>query len=328
MRYALFVMLFLFVGCSSSKEIAVKPSWYFQQVSEKNEIIGYGEASSCSEAKSEARDDIAKQLMVSVESEMEVTQDSDANYYAKNKLQESVEKITLRGVGLAHKPEQVGDRCYVAMRYSLEPLLFKVALIAQNEEVEEMRRSSLLAHSIFAKQLESKLGYIPKFTLTFIGSQPSLHIAQENILLTQIEMRLMVFEKYSKSISLAVDPSETLHVNDKYFLRLEVKHADYLSVIYIDENYNARVGIKNQYVEQEKSLEYPEKSALMAGISSTEQQVKEMYVALLCEEPLNLSPFSRLDEQANVDKDALKLSELFILAEACESTSVVITVEK
>jgi len=328
MRCLFLVMAFFFVGCSSPKVIASKPSWYFQQVADKNEIIGYGEGDSCEEAKNRAREDIAKQLVVNVESEMEVSQDSEGHYYSKSLVRESVDKMTLNGVQLAHQPEQIESTCYVAMRYSLDPLLFKASLAAKNAQVEEMDHNALLAHSIFAKQLSSSIGYIPRFSLVFHGKQVFLRIGHESILLSKQEMRMMVFEKQSKLLRLSVNPSSYLRVDDRYIINLDVQQANYLSLIYIDEDYNARVAIKNQYISQQEKMEYPKNQALLAGIASKDSHIKEMYVALLCEEPLNLSPFSVLDENTYVNKDALKLSELFVLAEQCESTSIILSIQQ
>jgi len=322
-------IVILLNGCS---EVAPKPkttpAWYLDQISHKNSVTGYGQGASCDAAKTEARNDIAKQLLVTLESDLQITQDSDAFYYSKSHIKESVNTLTLNGIKLKFKPETIGDTCYIAMEYSLNPLIFKASLAAQNTNTKVMAENSLLAHTIFAQKLHAKLGYIPEFTLSFDTGQPILHIAYESIPLSKKDMRTMVFEKYSDAIAIKVSPERTLHVGERYEIELSVHRSNYLSLIYVDEFYNAQIAIKNRFISKPEEQFFPKGESLMAGIASNTKNIKEIYIALLCDKPLNLSPFAVLDRSEDVDKDALKISELLVLANSCESASRILSIQK
>jgi len=309
--------------------VTPKPQWYHQISTSKDEIFGYAKAQTCEQADSKAREDIAKQLVVSIDSELTISEDSKGEHYSKSTIKESVKNIKLSALQPIHAPEYLNDICYVGLSFSTQTLLFKASLVAKNEAIKEMKPDNLLRNTLFAEQLLQNIDYIPEFSLVFKANQPSLHIGTSTIALTAQNMRLFLFEQHSPDLSLSILPKTSLKQGERYSIKIESKKDNYISLIYIDEFYNARIAIENQYTHKNKSVSFPKGSdQIEAGILSGSSLIKEIYIALLCDEPLNLAPFSILDAHMQTDVNALKLSDLLSLTIKCESVAKILTVKR
>jgi len=320
MRYLL--ILFLFLGCTHKK---LTPVWYNQSNSLKDQVLGYAEAPTCKEAKTLAREDIAKQLHVEIDSLFNLDETAHTKQIHLS-INETLSRMTLHDIKLVSS-ETIDNRCYVKLSYCTKPLSIKASIEAQKSHVEKMKKDNLLYHTLFSKMLKKSLGYIPRYYVSF-GTNPMLHIGSESFSISQYELTTFLFEVESPFVNLAIEPKQNLHVKELYKLEINSIADGYISVIYIDEFFTSQIVIKNHYIYSNHILELPAReNYIQANISSNMLKIKEMYLVLFCDNIVDLSTFEKLDSTLQVDSNALKFSELIPLVTGCQVESKIITVE-
>ena len=107
------------------------PNWYYSLKPNKSlsQIIGYGEAKSIDEAKSKAREDIAKHIKATIDSTASQTtnlsNDNLSNTYSNNTQEKTL--ATLEDIRLLKTYTNEDGKVFVAMSYYNIPFIGNIA---------------------------------------------------------------------------------------------------------------------------------------------------------------------------------------------------------
>ncbi len=318
MRY--FLIIFLFFGCSQKNP----PHWYNQASIKTDTVSGYADALTCKEAKILAREDIALQLHVDIDTILNMQSTQNTKEIKTRTFESS--QLGLSDIRLK-KSEMIGGRCYVQMQYSVKPLFIKVAIEAKKSKVKHMSNKNILYYTYFSKILKNSIGYVPYYQLSFNDKNIMLHIAQSSYYVAQSELKQFLFKKSSDVVTMKIELKSHLYIGDYYKISLFSKKSGYISILYIDEYFRTQVLVNNQYIYANNKMLFPKKDrSIEANISSHTDKIQEMYITFFCKDIVDLSAFEILDATLHVDKNSLTFSQLVPIMKDCEVTSKIISI--
>ena len=338
LKYILaFTIIALFSGCAGTPSAdtgqqSAPPSWYTHLPVRQYEIIGYGSGASLEAAKTEARSDIAKSLVVRIRSEFRA--DTTAT---KELLKQNVElhideytDVVLTDAKVI-RSKQVSGIFYVALLYENLPLELKIKKAFNGMALPEMPQNSLYRYAFFSKTLKSQFGYIPAYSLFFKNGLYYLHMEEKVFALKKSDLRLFFFEKQSPEVSLAAS-SKHLHTDDFFHFNIAAKRAGYLSLLQVDEEGRVIVHIDNSAVKGNKNIVYPDLrlyDGLQAGIVNRADKISEQYVAALCSDRIDLGLFEHASRSFTESAEAIRYPQLNKMIGNCFYASTVLqTVRK
>ena len=177
-KYLILFLTLVFIGCGSNftpertNTIKVSkktksdsfPSWYFKIPLHQYEIIGYGSGLSMEEAKTNARSDISKSLIVTIKSELNMnhTVKEHGNDFDETKeFHSNISEYTnvVLSDAKLQKHERRNDTFYVALSYINLPLSEKIFFKLKGTKLQALHKVSIYKHSQFSEQLKSKFGF-------------------------------------------------------------------------------------------------------------------------------------------------------------------------
>ena len=329
-------MSMLLVGCVNTPYVEKKqvrvPAWYLNLSEQQYEIIGYGSGNTLESAKTVARNDIAKSLVVHIQSEFKVDVESTKETlrrYTESHIHEYT-NIVLTDANLIHS-KQIDDIFYVALSYKNLPLGKKVKKEFTGMMLQKMKQNSLYYNSFFSTTLQSLFGYIPDYDLFFKNGLYYLHIEDKLFALKGNELRLFFFEKQSQKVSIKAS-SKRLSANDFFHFDIAVKAAGYLNLLQVDEEGRVIVHVDNLAVKANERSTYPDLKlydGLQAGIINNAEQISEQYMAVLCKKRLDFSLFEHASQSFNANDEAMRYPELGkMIGECYYASSVVKTIKQ
>jgi hypothetical protein len=335
-KYSFILILFIILtGCASTPSAEKKqpsaPAWYLNLSEQQHEIIGYGSGDSLEEAKTVARNDIAKSLVVHIKSEFKVDEEATEETLSRN-IESHINEYTdivLTDARVIHL-KQIGNVFYVALLYENLPLGQKIKKTFTGMVLPKMSQNSLYRNAFFSTTLKSLFGYIPEYELFFKNGLYYLHMKDKTFVLKKSDLRLFFFEKQSEEVSLAAS-SKYLHTNDFFHFIITVKKAGYLNLLQVDEEGRVIVHIDNQAVGTNEKSTYPDLKlydGLQAGIVSSTDQISEQYMAVLCKKRLDFSLFEHASRSFNENDKAMRYPELNKMIGRCSYASSVLRIVK
>ncbi|RLA71265.1 MAG: hypothetical protein DRG24_05695, partial [Epsilonproteobacteria bacterium] len=313
----LFILLIILVGCVNTTSVVTKqvniPVWYLNILEQQHEIIGYGSGNSLEVAKTVARNEIAKSLVVYIQSEFTV----DVKVTEKTLTRHSESHITeYTNIVLTDakvlRSKQVDHTFYVALSYENLPLGQKIKKIFSATTLPKMKQHSLYQNAFFSTTLQSLFGYKPAYELFFKNGLYYLHMEHETFVLKESELRLFFFEKQSEHVSIKVS-SKQLKTNDFFHFNIAANEAGYLSLLQVDEEGRVIVHMDNLEFKANEKVIYPDLKfydGLQAGIVNSAEQISEQYMALLCKKRIDFSLFEHASQSFNKNSEAMRYPEL------------------
>ena len=311
------------------------PFWYFKLPLNQYEIIGYGSGSSLEEAKTNARNDIAKSILVHIKSVSifyhtvtEKNKDFNQTKVVKSNIQEYT-NIVLSEAKMI-KSQKKDNKFYVALSYINLPLKDKVFREFKDYKLKHMNTKSIYYHSLFSEILKSKIGYIPHYDLIFKDGLYYLDIGNKLFVMQNSDLKLFFFNVSNPNIDFTVS-SKSLKVNDFFHFNITSKKQGYLSLIEVDEEGRVIIHIDNKSVNKNQHLTYPDLkiyNGLEAGIINISHNIQEEYILAVCSEKINLSLFEHIDISYNTNNQALRYPKLNALISNCDYSAIILKIKR
>ncbi len=332
------LLLFSFQGCekylSVENKIQETPSWYLKNSSNSTTIYGYASSATLNNAKSNAREDIAKSIRVKIQSSLSIStlsnnsselNEEEFSQQTKHSISEYTNTI-LTGIRL-DKYTQIDKTWFVRMSYinlsTIQQIKKKFALT----KLKVMNSNNPLISSTFSKNLKVSFGYIPNYTIFYKNGLFFLNIQKHNFILKDTDIKQFFFSKGDETIQLNTS-SKYMKDGDFFHFSITNKNDNFISLIQIDEVGKVVVHFNNLKTKQ---IIYPNLKlfeGLQVGIINDKDSAVEMYLAISCKEENNFAIFEQVGLNFNKRKDALRFPNLYNLINKCNYSSLIINTSK
>jgi len=332
--FTLLLLLLFFQGCKEQvkvkNEIQIVPNWYLKNSLNSTIIYGYGSSKILENAKSKAREDIAKIIKVKIQSSFSMTTSANKSSKSNNEnftqqTQSSISEYTdmiLTNIKI-DKYIQVRDTWFVRMSYINLSTIHQIKKTFTATKLKEMDKSNPLINCNFSKSLKVSLGYIPSYSLFFKNGLFFLNIKEYNFILLDNDIKKFFFSKSNANIKLTSSKKQ-LKIGDYFHFKIINTKNDYVSLIQIDEEGKIIVHFDNLTA---KNMTYPNLTmfeGLQAGILNNNNTAVEMYLAVSCKEKNNFTIFEQVGLNFNENKDAIRFPNLYNTIRKCDYSSIVI----
>lgn len=311
------------------------PLWYLNIPLNQYEIIGYGSGLSMEEAKTNARNDIAKSILVHIKSEssfdntvIEENQDFNQTKIMKSNIHEYTNIILSEAKII--KQQKIENKFYVAFSYINLPLDEKVFKEFGGYKLKPIDKKSIYKYSLFSEMLKSKFGYIPNYDLIFKNGIYYLDIGNKLFVMQNSDLKLFFFNYSNSNISFRVS-NNNLKVNDFFHFKISSKENGYMSLIQVDEEGRIIIHIDNKYVNKDNDLTYPNLkiyNGLESGIVDMSNNIQEEYIATICSNKINLSLFEHIGLSYNTNNQALRYPKLNTFMNNCEYSAIILKIKR
>lgn len=303
MKKLLLILTFIFVGCFNPETLQL-PKWFeIQNISHGSyEIIGYGKAKTLSEAKFKARVDIAKQILVKIESKSNLnlyheninSKETYSQKYYQNSS-EVVKEIALDGIEIIKK-ELFNEKYYVAMKYDNLPLSKKVA---KKANCKKLQTNSYLSKTSFSKKLKDELGCIPKYNLIYKNKNWYVSYEENLFLIKKYEFIEFFVSKTSEDLNIEFlkDSKITKEFKDGdiFDMKINSNQKGYVTLFNIYEDGRVNLMFANEIIDK-RGFSIPN---LKANILN-DKDTLDFYVLIFSKDKLeNLNCFRNSTEILN-----------------------------
>lgn len=309
------------------------PSW-FGSLPNTNayEIIGYGEGKTLEEAKTNAKNDIAKTISSHIKSSF-ITQISVKNDSVDHRAQEKISETTdlsLSNVKIVQK-EMSDGKVFVALSYEILPLWSKLVQLGGKSLCGEA--NPYLMQTPLLQNISRELNCSVAVAITRDNNQWYLGHNEHRSILTQNELQKLMIETSSKALHVSItadqaqvkeDESYTLHLNN-------IPKKGYLSLFDLYDD--GRVVLMEKNIDLAKlrktALHYPndlrDDFELTGGVVEMGKDTLDLYIIIISNEPLKLSNFATMGENIERSDFAFAFDKLIFLMQNNLFSSTLIT---
>ena len=333
----LFLFLTLvFIGCKDNPTPANNfPSWYFKIPLHQYEIIGYGSGLSMEEAKTNARSDISKSLIVTIKSELNLkhaVKEQGNDFNETKQFQSNISEYTniILADAKLQRYQKINDTFYVAVSYINLPLDEKVYLHVKGKKLKPLSKTSIYHFTLFSEQLKTKFTYIPDYSLIFKDGLYYVNISNKLFVIKNSDLPLFFVSKENKNIDFWVS-SKYLKDRDFFHFNIQSKLNGYISLLQVDEEGRVIVHLDNVENTSSRKFTYPNLelyNGLEAGIINEKSNVQENYILAICSKKLNLSNYEHISLKYNNNKNSLRFPTLERSIKRCEYSAIITHIEK
>lgn len=339
-RASLAILIF-FTGCSN-KEILDKkaivtqqkvlnkitnyPQWYKTQniIPKKSyEAIGYGHGKTIKEAKSNAKENIALEIVSHVESKYESIS-TDKYRHSKSELKVSTQ-LDLQALRIVRK-EYKNNHYFIALMYENLDLSQKIKKTLKLTKCTNENVNSYMSQTILHKKITSALECQLDMKIDRKNNAWYLKYKEHLFLLNEDEFEELFITTKSKYISL--NPSRTrLREGDRYHFNIATQDKSYVTIFNVYQN--GIVTILTNSHKINKNLRLPKMNATIgfeSGLFENNPNTLDLYIAVKSKQPLDVSRFEEVSYgfENKSNKMAFKFDELIEFIDAYEYSSVLI----
>jgi len=308
-------LVLLFVACGNSQpapstQIKTYPAWYTKKMlplHTKYEVIGYGEGTTLSEAKANAKEDIAQSLISKVDSSFTSSSD-DTKSTTKSKLKVTSE-LNLQNLKTL-KQEQSGGVFFIALSYENLDLAYRIKKILNLSTCQDESVNSYISTTLLYKKINSALGCKLDFKLERVNSAWYLKYKENRFLLSDDEFEELFVDKENKQFSFKAN-KKVLKDGDSFYFTFNSKKSGYIT--FLDVYENGIVTLLQPSTPISKSLQIPSKNSqnyFEAGLVKKGIDTYDLYVAIFTKKPLDMSRFEYANEDLASSELAHKFDEL------------------
>ena len=305
----------LFVACGDSQSLKVPhaksyPIWYAKKTlipHAKHEVIGYGEGRSLSQAKANAKEDIAQSLMSRVDSSFVSTSD-DIQSTTKAKLKVTT-KLNLQNLKII-KQEIKENNFFVALSYENLDLPYKIKKALHLSTCQDEVLNSYIQITPLLKKINSALDCKLDFKLDRVNGAWYLKYKDSRFLLNDDEFEELFVDTTDKKFNFRAN-RKVLKDGDSFYFTFKSKQQGY--VTFLDVYENGIVTLLQSSTPITRSLQIPSKDAqnyFEAGLVQDGVDTYDLYVAIFSKEPLDMSRFEYANEDVASSELAYKFDEL------------------
>jgi hypothetical protein len=294
----------LFSGCfNNQNSINIKhidpPKWYCNILSkDQNTYIGYGSATTQLEARQNALNDIASQILTTVKYSMSIKKDIIDDSYSKVLNNRSIHTADAnisdyKIIKMVHKDSQY----FIAIEYENIPNIDKFKHKLKQNNIDVNFENYLKTFELFRKD---KRWYIKYQDIVQMLDQKE-------------------FFKFFDTIS---NPHITLSTNhknnilyeyDSFYLNIKSKYDGYMSVLFVDEFGTVSILRKNIPCGVNSLLKLPNpryEDMIEVGLAHPNKETFDMAVAIYSDKRLNLDRFVIADYSFVYDEKYKNFDEL------------------
>ena len=329
-KYLIFVLLFLFVGCSnhSTPQKKVIPSWYTKSPKNNITIYGYGTSVSLKNAKMQAREEIAKSIRVNVRSEYQTMLESK-NEVIQKKIKQTISEYTnivLEDISV-DKIEEHDQLWYVRMKYLNLPVVEQIRLAFEKNKLSKMKICNPLYYSEFSKKLKKVFGYTPNYIIFYKNGIFFINMYKHNFILDIKQIHQFFFIHENPDILFHAS-KENLIAGEYFHFIIDHRKDRYISLLQIDEDGKVIVHFGNVVSDR---IIYPNLGmyeGLEAGILNNKDKALEMYIVVSCQDRKNFAKYEEVSLDYMINNDALRFPHLFDELNECEYSSLILKTTK
>jgi len=311
------------------------PSWYFKIPLHQYEIIGYGSGLSIEEAKTNARSDISKSLIVTIKSELNTNhtiKEHGNNFNETKEFQSHITEYTniILADAKLRKYQKINGTFYVALSYINLPLTEKIYLKLKDTKLQPIDKRSIYNYSLFSEQLNKKFKYIPSYSLIFKDGLYYVNLNNKLFVINNSDLPLFFISKENKNIDFKIS-SKQLKSGDFFHFTIRSKLNGYISLLQVDEDGRIIVHLDNRENRSPFKFTYPNLelyNGLEAGIINEKNNVQENYILAICSNKLNLASYEHISLDYNINKTSLRFSRLDNLISECEYSAIITHIQK
>ena len=191
----------------------------------------------------------------------------------------------------------------------------------------------------FANNLKESIGCEVNWSLNYNDSLKvwQVNLNQLNINQNLVSLQLKQFlpianEGVTFGFQVGASPSKKVKETDKYFINLEINKNGYLSLFNIENSGIAIVLEDNKQVTKSQKIQFPGDNALISKIRGQENAIEEYFLAVVCENKINLNFFLKTEknfiEQEQLKYNYGELLRLLKETQTCHANSNFIVVER
>ncbi len=287
------ITLILFVIVVTSRPAESKaPKWFFDLPHERDEIIGYGQGKTKSEAETMAKREIAHSVCTHIRAESRIEDHLENEKYTQkiNALIEENTDVILTELKVI-EATQKGGKWYVAIKYDNMAIEQKMARRFATLKITDEKQNRYLAktplmtkiHKVFGKRLDIRLrrgnGI---WYLTYQGASFPLKP-------NELEKLFVGFK--GKDLDLRVSKTELVE-GDVFSFEIIPKQNGYVSLLNVCEDGKVFVLAENKEGKTGKKILFPgpsDPNELFAGINIKGKATYDLIVGIVSDSRINLN---------------------------------------
>ena len=270
-------------------------------------LVGYGSGETVRDAQANARDDISRALLTSIQSRVECKESlnqevrrqgnrvSDQQSSSRRRCEEDIDASVSSNLAGAKviKQERSNDQVYVAVEYDSRVIHKKIVDYMRRlgtsdggREVFCVPGNSLLATTDFHKSLRQEMGpgsCVPFWQLNYdnlwtVSIQGGGQFAPNHKKIQQFFPELR-----SQSVELVLPQNREIVAGEKYSVTAKSLDAGYLTLLQANELGQVQRLSENVPVEPDTRVRFPERGvAFLSTVEDGYRYASELFVALLC----------------------------------------------
>jgi hypothetical protein len=322
----IFIILIIFsINC-----FAAAPNWFINRnITHKTyEIIGYGSGTTFAEANTNAKKDIAEQLVVNIKSDNEISQYLKNNDYSKFIRQNIKTSTNIKVSGIKKiKTEKKDNLYYVALKYMNLPLTAKVFNDFKDNICKGKKETNkYLLLTELANEFKNKFNCIPNITLFNNNGLWFVEIKGNSYFLDFKDF-IKLFKEGGAPEIFFMPSKRHLKSGEIYHFIIYPKEKGYLSLYQVNKKGDVFLFIDNEPVVANMELVYPnldEYDGLEAVAKSGGREM-DLTIATLCKEKMQNGIFSIISE--NVEEGYGGFDRLIDMIDKCKVYSIITEVK-
>lgn len=309
-----------------SVTLSANPEWFYNlEYDKKSEIVGYGMDAKLSNAKQNAISDITQAISISVKSSVniytsdvkgELQQDSSINL-------KTTSQAVLSGVEFI-RAQKIKGIWYVAAKYDNSPLEIKLKkLLPANLEDEIQNR--YLKGTPLVSGLNDDVGKRLDYKVVRKDNLWQLKYKDVLVPFSSEEDFYKLFSNQS-SDKISIKANQSIYKeNDTMYFNIKHPKSGYVSILYVEHNGKVGVLLANQKSNQ--SFTYPDlrSKELFKIANPYNKTIKELYIALYSDTPLDLHDFENVSEDL-LDESNYTFSKLLSMLNHSDFSTFIIKI--
>lgn len=316
----------------ASAPVAVKvPDWFANQnLSQPGFWLGYGSAPTLEQAKLVAH----ANLKTTLTAQMDATGKGKSALSRTEKQQQAadVAQSLLANLALIKQQSQ-NELVYVAVGYDYRALSERI--LYTFKKLETQKAPGLVESSALFKQLNTRLGFMPRLDLGYEQGHYYLTNQQQSLVVKTRELPELLPHVPANSegaLRLTLQPGQTFYAPEQlYSVDVLAKRKGYVSYLQLSELGETNLMFANQSVRANSVTTYPsyqQYEGLITELGASQIQNRVTHLVLLCPTSRDFSVLEGMATGANHSYQSFALGALNTLAKNCEATSVVMTVKR
>jgi len=316
-----------------SQQVVLEPPQWFIKRSIRpvnaTTIIGYGSGSTLLLAQNRARSEVALSLKADINVSFtcrSVLENGDFNENCQEQMKSS------SGVNLTSssiiKSSQLGKQFFVAIEYDNAPVDVLALRRLGQFNCQSQSRFSVWQNTFFSRQLSHQLGCVPNWTLNYQHTQWHVVIDNHVISLKNRELSNFWIKQKDNKITLYL-PINVKH-DSGFVIDYHVHTSGYFSLINVSHKGQAQVLIENQHLLSGSKGSFPaaqNNNEIVSLVNENEPSTQDLYVAVLCQQPLPLGQFKIIEGAVinEEDHNLFSYGKLLDVIEGCALSSLIQT---